>query len=654
MTQPKETRLPEAEGSTPTAAPLRLLEVFLNHLEHRAEQAKSRADFYQWLIPNLAALLQTRALLVVCHESTQGWQILGRQEKQELSSADELRLAAQIVVQPKSGHRWSSFRFDDQVVFLSRHTLNEHASILVAVLPKRVTLGGETQLLEDLCGEVGTTILSFERSRHQTLLDQKLARTEAFVSAIQHITTALSQDQWARFLVNDLANLLQFDRVSWFRPSGKPIAVSGVTFVGRHSKFGGVWRYLVRAVARSGRPLDHTQTEQPDCSAAAKAIWERSLLATEAHEALIIPLIGKQDRRLGVLVCESFHTGSTGWSERRQLAEQMIISMLPFIEHSARLLNIPGLGFRLWIAENVWSRPVRSLAGLIILTLLLACGQWLLFGVPRRFDIPAKAELEPITRTTVFAATPGKVDAYLVSHEEQVTPGTPLVRMSSLELEQELTKNQGLLAESLQNLTSLQVELTQANHSASDRVQTSSEMEQVKIRIEGYREIEQLLQKRISNLAVVAPSAGQALLQGFDQELLNRPVPAGEALLEIADTSGPWRLRAAIEERYVGYITQQQQNSPDPLSVRFRLVTHPTQVFSGRLETLEFYSRLEPNAESSPTGQVTAYIHVDRNELGDYLRLGTGAWVRIECGEATNWFLLTYELRDKIREWFFY
>lgn len=652
MAQSKESGSLQPDSSSADNT-LRLLEVFLNHLGQRAQQAESRADFYNWLIPNLAALLQTHAILILGNETPHGWKVLGRQESHGLSEDDERRLTAQIAVQPKSAATWSSLRFGERTAFLSKHLVNEGLTICLAILPKRIASGSDSQLLQDLCVEIGSAVVTFERARHQALLDQKLARSDAFIATVQNLVTTLSSKQLARFLVNDLASLLQFDRVSWFQDSGKPLAVSGVVNIGRRSKFGDVWSDLVRHAARTGQQSDHTHADQPH-SPAAKSVWERILAATEVHEALLVPLVGSGPNKLGVLVCESFQSESKRWPEKRQYAEQVIARLLPFLEHSLRLQRIPYLGLRIWAGETLWSRPTRTAAWLILLAALVTVGIWQLFGVTRAFEIPVKAELEPITRKTVFAATAGKVESYLVANEASVEVGALLVKMSSIELEQEITTNRGLLAEALSSLATSQVALSKATNTTEDRVRLSSEIEQTKARIEGFREIEKLLIERKSNLEVVSPIAGQAIVRGFEQQLMNRPIPAGEALLEVAETAGPWRLRAAIEERHIGYLLQQQAVSNTPLTVRFRLVTHPTKIFTGQLETVELYSRTEQGAETAGTGQVTAHVLVDRDELGDYLRVGTGAWARIDCGERSNWFLLTYELRDKIREWFFY
>jgi hypothetical protein len=36
------------------------------------------------------------------------------------------------------------------------------------------------------------------------------------------------------------------------------------------------------------------------------------------------------------------------------------------------------------------------------------------------------------------------------------------------------------------------------------------------------------------------------------------------------------------------------------------------------------------------------------------LRLGSRVVAKIDCGPKTNWFLLTYELKNKLNEWFFW
>lgn len=662
MIQPSSTdpALPKTKAES-VRDPLRVLEALLDHVDRLSNADTASADFYGWLCTNLAALLQMRAVFVFNHHSDSGLRLVARQLESPLGKGEEARLATQLLSQRSSELAWEWICLDDSSaasrdsgqVLVARQMLNRSGTHFLVLIPKRSHSVQEHRLFADLCKELCASILRYEQSQQQKMLDEKLGRYDELMSLAQKLSENFQLQDWCRLLVNDLAAILRSDRVSLFNKQGRLLAVSGVALLNRHTQHGKQWRAFAKFSGDVKSTIDSEEVRGWSVESRKQA-WQRVLEHSGAHSARLIPLVDATSTCVGVLLFENFQAASTDAPSERRFCEDTVRTLVPFVSQREKLSEVPTLRLQLWLVKSIWRRPIRSglyaLAAMGALTFLA----WLTFFVPWSFEISAEGHLEPRTIQTLFAVVPGRVEKYLIPHEANLGIGTALVEMSSIELDQEITSNHGQLAESLQTLSTLQIASTQPTQTPADRLKLSSEIEQLKIRIDSLREIEKLLTQRRKYLTLSAPAAGVALTEDYHRKLLHRPVTAGEPLLEIAEVDGDWRLKLTINERHLGYLVQQQEETMEPLKVRYRLVTQPNRVFEGTLDQVDIMSRRQAISEGESQGNVITFVRIDKADLGTDLRLGTGVWARIYCGDRSGWFLMTYELRDKIREWFFY
>ena len=85
--------------------------------------------------------------------------------------------------------------------------------------------------------------------------------------------------------------------------------------------------------------------------------------------------------------------------------------------------------------------------------------------------------------------------------------------------------------------------------------------------------------------------------------------------------------------------------------MRFRLAADSEQIYTGEIREFDF--RAHGQTEQKQVC-VRAFVDLDEAELADNLRLGSRVIAKIECGKKNNLFLFTYEIRNKLREWFFF
>ena len=111
-------------------------------------------------------------------------------------------------------------------------------------------------------------------------------------------------------------------------------------------------------------------------------------------------------------------------------------------------------------------------------------------------------------------------------------------------------------------------------------------------------------------------------------------------------------IRIQVDQVYNRFLVEGLRNHEQGLNVRFRLHSDPTVEFKGRLKRLDYTGALIREREDSQF--VEAEVEIDREDLGELLQIGTGASVRIDCGQRSYYYLFTYEIREKLRSWFFY
>ena len=161
-------------------------------------------------------------------------------------------------------------------------------------------------------------------------------------------------------------------------------------------------------------------------------------------------------------------------------------------------------------------------------------------------------------------------------------------------------------------------------------------------------------------LEIVSPITGQVTTANLRQRLTARPIDRGDLMMTLSDTGGQWEIELKIPDNRIEFIkTAQAEAAQDDskasdddqlLEVIFRLASDSEKTYAGQLSRIDYRSDQRSAEEES---YVLAYVTVDEKELGESLRLGTRVYGKIVCGKRNNFFLLTYEAKNKIQEWMF-
>lgn len=531
------------------------------------------------------------------------------------------------------------------------------ACLLQATVPAE-TLALYRELLEELT----RIIAKFESRNSLQIQKERMAEVGLLSRALLNLAGAKSVREMAYSFSNDLAQVCQADRVSIFDSRGRVLAISHVDNFSNRSKVVRQLRKVARQVSREGQPISciggRAVAASLKTSNAAK-----SLLETSGAHAVLARRLGGSTENNGVALAEYFAPLEADWIERNRRFDSVLEFCGPVFAKAFQIHSIPFSGPLSWFFRVVLSRPLRtallcSAFGFICWSLL----SWL-NSQPASFEITARGRLAPSTQQGVFAPVEGRIREVFVGEGDNVNLGQPLFRMQSLELEQVNARLSGELQEALKrlDLSRAEEQLAKAeispDKSERERVRRSFEIQQLELRIATLRELLQRNQLQLDELNVNAPLSGVITTRQVELSLSDRPVEAGQPLLNIANLAGEWEILLDVEERRICYVLEALEtakSSNESLSVRLKFASAPTREYRGTVREIDFTGQRNEAVDEALNTMVKVVVDVEESELAELLRLGAGVDARLVCGKRSLAFLFTYELRDKINEWFFF
>ena len=307
--------------------------------------------------------------------------------------------------------------------------------------------------------------------------------------------------------------------------------------------------------------------------------------------------------------------------------------------------------------------PKTISVSLGILALILA-----LIFIPWNFNMHCNGTLEPEIRRNIFAAEDGKVDEVLVQHgsivygpgdnpEDPEEQGTLMLRLSNNELDAELKKVEGDLAEVRKQITSA-AELV--NHAMRDeeRIQYQGQMEQMGVREKSLKIQEEILLERFKELEIRAPISGTVMTFDLVNRLRSRPVQKGQCLLEIAEPEGNLILELAMPEKKMGHITNYlkkvREKDPDAeLPLTFVMTVDSTKNFTGKV--IEIHDRASNRGEEGTVVELRATID-NPESLPSSRRAGAEVSAKVYCGKKPLGYVIFNEavayLQKTVFFWF--
>jgi hypothetical protein len=462
----------------------------------------------------------------------------------------------------------------------------------------------------------------------------------------QQLHASLDPQRVAFVAANDGARALGCDRVTVLlrrRRKARVAAVSGQTEPNRRANAVSLMESFATRVLRSGEAVVSSPSAKK-CPAALEGSLKAHTTAAGCTTLFAVPLPAADNAQtpLGVLLVEQFDDKLPveSLAEGVQfVAAQTAVALRNATAHDQIL-------FRSWrgrigrmLAESV---RLRRIVALLVLSAIAVT----LYVVPWQLRMKGQGTLRAAERRGVFAAESGTVRQVLVMHGDRVHAGQTLVVMENHELSVRLQQAAEQLASVREQLKIKEVERSDRQLSTLRQIQLDGEIAELTERDTYLRQQQALLEKRIEQLTLTAPIDGVVATWNPEQQLVNRPVLAGNLLIQMVDPDGPWKLELQVPDVDAGYV-QRAWAERDPhgrgLPVDYILATHPEKQYRGWL--VDVAPRTE-NAGKEPV----VYMTVEPDPA-DPPPPRDGADVRgkIHCGERPLGYVLLREVIEFVQ-----
>jgi hypothetical protein len=347
------------------------------------------------------------------------------------------------------------------------------------------------------------------------------------------------------------------------------------------------------------------------------------------------------------------------WSSRDEMHDALhtINHFFPILslawEQNCRLLDTPKW-LRFSVRRSPWQLVSKLSRSLILPTAFIAfllIGFWLLTR-PYPMTIQAESILEPISKRAIYANMDGFLDQLLVEDGQTVVTGQPVVKLRSPILDLQIEETNGQTRALAEKRNSLRVAINQLSPSSPDAevVQTriSGEILMLETQEKHFREKQAYLLQEKKKLSVESPIDGIVVARNLRSELESRPLRRGDAMFNVVDLGGDWRLSIRVKDRDVNYIRKNYNKHPMPVVVIFDSI--PGEQFRGQVEQIA-------TTMENPQGTgsyLQLYASLDK-EIASRAYMGANAKIFFECGEKPVWFVWCRPLIEEIQKrfWFF-
>jgi multidrug efflux pump subunit AcrA (membrane-fusion protein) len=463
---------------------------------------------------------------------------------------------------------------------------------------------------------------------------------------------SLNLRETAYTLSNEGRRLIGCDRVSVALSKGRKCkveAVSNQDAFDSRSNMITLLGELATKVAKTGEPLWYDgQTE--DLPPQIEETLQKYVDESHAKNVIVLPikkLKTDQVRREEEQTERAAAEESIGAIIVEQIESDLPRSLLqPRIElvheHGARAIANAMTHERvfllpLWrtIGEMSWVLKARTLPKTLAITALVLAAIIALIVIPAPFDMEAPGTLLPENRRNVFVDEPGIVKEVLVDHGDKVQQGDVLMRLESVQLDQEIADNLREIGVAVKTEQTIMAELARgADRSPADRAARERELEQARAKLSGLREEARILQLRKANLEIRSPIDGEILTWDAKNLLLHRPLEKGRAVLEVANEQGGWILELYMSESRAGHmlaeaVDPQTGEFAKRLKVRFILAADPDSILEGEL--LDVSRRADVHEEHG--ANVKVRVRITTPEKLRNPRPGTTLTADVRCGK---------------------
>jgi len=276
----------------------------------------------------------------------------------------------------------------------------------------------------------------------------------------------------------------------------------------------------------------------------------------------------------------------------------------------------------------------KTLAGITGLTLLTLA----LVFVQTDFQLSCNGSLIPQQRELVFAKSPGLVEEVMVEHGQKVEAGVPIIKLSDLNLDYQLSEIEGQITEVKESIRAIESSRLGTRRGDEESLQQENLMAH-QAELTSLKQQQRIYRDRQEALVVTSPLAGQVMTWDVRKRLQNRTVGVVDQLMEIANVDGKWTLELDLPDRKVGHFMKRwnkAQEDDEPVDVEFILAAEPGVTHVGQVKAVG--TSTEVNAANEHHLKILVDIDI---ESIDVRQSRSGVSAKIGCGKSSlgySWF----------------
>ena len=538
---------------------------------------------------------------------------------------------------------------------------------------------GYLQFLEQMCGYASNYIEGkHQKQESPTQVSKFWLDFEQFALRLKR---SLDTSAIADTSASDGRMLLGCDRLSVVTKSGRKVAVqavSGQTSVNPRSNLIRAMSDLSRRVIKMNDTLTYTgkvdnlppQIEKP----LANLVQEST-----ARMIMLIPLFPserlvrkesddgphkkkkKPKQAFGCLVVENMQESQPSplLQERVEiLSEHVAASMWNARRHNRIFLR------PVWTAiggffEWFHGRKI-AIAGAVVAALLL--GAAALKFVPWDYRVEADGKLMPIVQQAVFAPWEGRILTPKIKGGDRVVADQVLLELENERLDRELLTIESDISQKSQQIKGLLGMVKSATQvEAQDPTRPKESLKlrtqglQAQTEIAGLREHKKNIQAQLKKLIVTAPISGIIPDLNIEQELLNRPVQAGQLLFQIMDDriEAGWEIVLKVEGKRIAHIERRMKElrddgESDALEVTFIAASALDKTFTGKIKRISATAMADQEL-----GSVYEVI-VEPDDVSEIpnLAIRTEVNAKINCGTGSLGYAMFGDVIEAYQKFF--
>ncbi len=492
--------------------------------------------------------------------------------------------------------------------------------------------------IADVVAAVAAVIVEFHRGRQLTRMFLVSAERDRVAGLCQTLHSTLDRRRIALDLANDGATALRLDRVSVMLADESGFRLESATSVrdlNRRANASRAIEQLVSEVRRQGTSLPWNSADQMHDAA---RVYLQESGATRVRVEPLGPKPGSWEGACGAVVLESFGTESlnSDFDGVTEVCRHAAIALA-----NAAALEAHGLSGRLlrWKAL-ARSRRVRTIAVSIagaVLALAL---------IPATLELEAHGQVQPSRRRSVYAPDDGIITQVAVSNAAKVAKGESLAVMRNPELDLEEQRVRGEIATTNARLAAIRAsrgDPERRGSNSSSAGQLAADEEELKQAIASLNRQLEIVNRRVAELTLRSPLAGQVVRWDLIRSLESRPVRQGQLLMHVVDPTGPWEIELRIPDRHVRHVLAAQAAAKEAngLPVRFLFRMSPKTTYSATLDTVNLATDLDQDGELSTFARVT----LNPKEIPD-LRPGSSVIAKLDCGRRSIGYVWLRELLE--------